>query len=108
MDHVIREVAHLTVLALSGDLDMTTSAEMSKLILSHLDAQQHLAMDLSDVSYIDSSGIACLVEGHQKAQADGRIFGLVAVSESALRVLQLARLDQVFAIYPSAEKMAES
>ena len=53
---------------------------------------------LSQVGYIDSSGIAALVEGFQNARGRGQPFELAAVSPSVLAVLKLARLDRVFPI----------
>ena len=58
-------------------------------------------VEMSEVSYIDSSGIASLVEAYQSARRDSTPFALVAVSDSAMRVLELARLDQVFSIHAS-------
>ena len=56
---------------------------------------------MSGANYIDSSGIASLVEAYQTARKSGSGFGLVEVSEGAMRVLELARLDKVFTIYGS-------
>lgn len=47
------------------------------------------------------SGVASLVEGYQVAKKKNLRFGLVGVSDSAMQVLQLARLDKVFPIHPS-------
>jgi anti-sigma B factor antagonist len=58
-------------------------------------------VDLSGVSYIDSSGVASLVEAFQRAKKSGVEFALVAVNAPALRVLELARLDKVFTIHES-------
>ena len=58
-------------------------------------------VDLSGVSYIDSSGIASLVEGLQAAKAKRLEFGLFGASPAALRVLKLARLETVFNFYPA-------
>ena len=52
---------------------------------------------------IDSSGIASLVEAFQAARISGQSFALTSVSESAMRVLELARLDKVFAVYSTVE-----
>jgi len=62
-----------------------------------------LLVDLSAVTYIDSSGIASLVESFQKARKAGGHFALVAVSGSVLSVLQLSRLDKVFTMYDTLE-----
>ena len=62
-----------------------------------------VGVELSEVSYIDSSGIAALVEGLQNAKSKGKQFGLVAVSNAVMAVLQLARLDRVFTIFPDLD-----
>jgi anti-sigma B factor antagonist len=60
---------------------------------------QDVFVDLSSVSYIDSSGVASLVEAFQASKQKGAQFALVAVNVAALRVLELARLDKVFTIH---------
>ena len=60
-----------------------------------------MLVDLSQVEYIDSSGVASLVEGYQTAKKQSLKFGLVGVSDAAMSVLKLARLDKVFPIYDS-------
>jgi len=93
-----------TVLQLEGEVDLSRSPEARKDILEVLKAGQHLLVDLSGVSYIDSSGVASLVEGYQVAKKKKLKFGLVGVSPSALGVLVLARLDKVFPIHASVEE----
>ena len=56
---------------------------------------------MDEVAYIDSSGIASLVEALQTARTQQAVFVLADVSEAAQRVLQLARLDKVFTIHHS-------
>ncbi|MFO1435111.1 MAG: STAS domain-containing protein [Gammaproteobacteria bacterium] len=56
-----------------------------------------------EVTYIDSSGVASLVEGYQTAKKRKLRFGLVGVSEAALSVLKLARLDKVFPIHATVK-----
>ena len=62
---------------------------------------QSVLVDMSDVSYIDSSGIATLVEGLQHAKGRKLGFGLVGIGEGVMQVIKLTRLDQVFPIYES-------
>ena len=71
--------------------------------LDGLEEDKNLLVNLAKVSYIDSSGVACLVEGYQTAKKKSLNFGLVGVSEAAMSVLKLARLDQVFPIFNSVE-----
>lgn len=90
-------IAHL---ALSGDVDLEHAPAVREQLLAAIATAPVLLVDLSAVTYIDSSGIANLVEALQKANESGHRLGLVALSDQARRVFELARLDQVFAIFP--------
>ena len=79
-----------------GEVDMSWSQSLRKVILDALGKAKAVGVELSEVAYIDSSGIAALVEGFQAARAKGQKFSLVAASQSVCAVLQLARLDRVF------------
>ncbi|MEK7244623.1 MAG: STAS domain-containing protein [Pseudomonadota bacterium] len=107
MKHLIKEDDGALVIALEGDVDLKTSPDARKILLDAVGRNLPMVVDLSGVQYIDSSGVASLIEAFQKARKAGRKFVLAAVSESALRVLNLARMDKVFAICPSvAEGLA--
>ena len=69
------------------------------MLLDGIDQGKSVFVDMSGVTYIDSSGVASLVEAFQLAKQQGSGFALVAVNPAALRVLQLARLDKVFVIH---------
>jgi anti-sigma B factor antagonist len=86
------------VVKLGGEVDLSWSQQARKAVLDALGKAQKVAVNLAAVTYIDSSGIAALVEGFQNARGKGQTFVLVAVSDPVLAVLRLARLDKVFAI----------
>jgi anti-sigma B factor antagonist len=88
---------------LRGEVDLSWSQQVRRTILDALGAGNQVGVELSQVSYIDSSGIAALVEGFQSARSKGRKFGLVAASGAVMSVLQLARLDKVFPLFASIE-----
>lgn len=96
----IKEEQGRTVIALSGEIDLENAGDVRKALLAALKHKKDVLVDLSAVSYIDSSGIASLVEGLQVARKQKNELSLVAVSTRALRVLELARLDKVFTIHP--------
>ncbi len=109
MEYPVHVEGPFTVIALNGDVDLQNSPQARKQILQHVRVGAHVLVDLSAVKYIDSSGVASLVEGFQLAREKGRTFGLAGVSDTAMQVLHLARLDQVFAIRPSiAEWLREA
>lgn len=88
---------------LSGEVDLSKSPAARKVILNCLKKQRHVLIDLSAVDYIDSSGVASLVEGFQYARSHDLAFGLVGTSEAAMKVLHLAHLDKVFSIYATLD-----
>ncbi|MDH5523919.1 MAG: STAS domain-containing protein [Desulfobulbaceae bacterium] len=92
------------IISLTGEVDLKFSPLAREQILKSLSDKSHVLVDLSEVEYIDSSGVASLVEGLQYARNHRLHFALTGVSEPAMQVLHLARLDQVFTIHPNVEE----
>lgn len=103
MQHETRIEGKFTVVALRGDVDMSCSADARKTILACLEEARPLLVDLSAVSYMDSSGVASLVEGLQLAKKRKLGFALVGTSQPVMNVLKLARLDRVFTLHEKIE-----
>ena len=101
MAYEVRSEGETTVVSLSGDVDLDNSPQVRRALLNAVGEKRAVLVDMSGVSYIDSSGIASLVEAYQSARRGRTAFALVAVSDAAMRVLELARLDQVFSIHAS-------
>jgi len=88
-----------TVISVAGDVDLYTSPELREAVLKAVPrAAGRVAVDLSGVNYIDSSGVATLVEGLRSARKHAKGFVLVAPSQAVTQVLELAKLDSVFEI----------
>lgn len=104
MAYEVREDRGFAIVLLTGDVDLSCSPDARKTILDCLGSSQNTLVDLSGVSYIDSSGVASLVEGYQTAKKKNLKFGLLGVSGPAMSVLELARLDKVFPIYADIEE----
>jgi len=103
MVYPVRKVGSYSMISLHGEIDLGCSPEARQVILDQLESGQHVLVEMASVSYIDSSGVASLVEGLRLARTRGLEFALVAVSAPALQVLELARLQKVFAIHPTAD-----
>ena len=91
------------IISLVGEVDLNYSPVAREQILKYLKQKKDVLVDLSQVIYIDSSGIASLVEGFQLARQQKLFFAQFGVSRAAMQVLQLARLDKVFPIYPDID-----
>ncbi|HIJ37719.1 MAG TPA: STAS domain-containing protein [Rhodospirillaceae bacterium] len=98
--------AQATIIAVTGEIDLGNSSELRREVLGKLAEGRAVAVDLAGVAYIDSSGVAALVEAYQASRQRHLGFYLQNVSVAAMRVLKLARLDQVFDIRtrPSGEQ----
>ncbi|WP_395792745.1 STAS domain-containing protein [Aquimonas sp.] len=94
------------VVRLSGEVDLSWSAQVRQAVLAALADSEHVAVHLGAVQYIDSSGIAALVEGFQNARGRGQRFVLVAASDPVRAVLRLARLDRVFELVDTLDHSA--
>lgn len=96
MQHTVTQDGEITVIALKGDIDLEFSSSMRKVLLDSIAKGRSVAVDLSAVSMIDSSGVASLLEAFQIARKRGKKLILAAPPDTVLRVLKLARLDTVF------------
>ena len=104
MKHEISEKQGASVVAFTGEVDLESSPAAREILLKCLESTSKVIVDLSKVSYIDSSGVASLVEALQAAKKNGSQFSLAAASEPTRRVLELARLDKVFTMYGSVDE----
>ena len=99
----------LAVLRVKGRLDAVVAPDI-KSRLKELIAGGHirLIVDLEDVSFIDSSGLAALVSGFRAAREAGGTIKLAGLREQTMMVFKLTRLDRVFEIHPDAEAAISS
>ncbi len=98
MNYSVTQQGDITTVFLSGDVDLERSPMARKVLLETVDQGQNLMVDMSAVNYIDSSGVASLVEALQASKKKNLEFSLTDVSEPALKVFKLARLEKVFNI----------
>ena len=92
MTNSVSEEQGRLVVKLNGEVDLENAGDVRKTLLECVARKRDVLVDLSGVTYIDSSGIA----------------SLVAVSVRAMRVLALARLDKVFQIHPDLATALQS
>jgi len=64
---------------------------------------KRLVVDLSQVPYVDSSGLAVLIGAMQSLEHDGGTFMLAGAQKAVLMILESARLDQYFQLFPHVD-----
>jgi anti-sigma B factor antagonist len=104
MKHEVIKKQGASIVVLKGDVDLESSPAAREVLLKSVEGAGTVLVDLSSVTYIDSSGVASLVEALQAAKRNGGKFALVAASEPTRRVLELARLDKVFTMYTTVDE----
>src|SRR5262245_8400580 len=98
-----RQEGEATILDLVGDITLFNSPEIRKTLIDLLKDHgvSQLFVNMSGVKYVDSSGIASLVEGLKIARDRGSRFVLYGLSKPALTVLELTHLLHVFEVHAS-------
>ena len=83
----------------SGDIDLSRAPSLRTQIAEVFKNEPHrVIVDLTEVPYMDSSGVATLVEGMQIASRGGAKFILLGLQERVRSIFEIARLDTVFTI----------
>ena len=94
----------LHIVELSGEIDLERSPELRQLLDTRAKARTPaLALDFRGVSFIDSSGLATLVEYCRKAQDYEGRFAVFGVSERVRTVFEIVRLQEFLGLYDSVE-----
>jgi anti-sigma B factor antagonist len=105
-----RRLDKITIFDITGHIDLANSPEVRKTLLKELREMRtpRVIMNLSGVKYIDSSGVASLVEGLKASKDVGARFILFGLSASAREVLQLSRLLKVFEVCEDEQQALSS
>lgn len=92
------------VLPLEGEIDLHVSPRIAaSLEAMRREKPPRIVVDLSKVTYIDSSGLAVFIEAMQYTEEYGGKFALAGLQESVRSIFETARVDQVFLIYPHVD-----
>ncbi|MGA2301958.1 MAG: STAS domain-containing protein [Candidatus Acidiferrum sp.] len=110
MQIAARAIKGWTILDLSGDIDLAHSPAMRKALLGEIKEKRtpRVFLNLKNVRYIDSSGIASLVEGLKASRDLGSRLILYGLNKTVREVMQLSRLQKIFEIYEDEEQALAS
>ena len=97
-----------TIIDVTGDIDMGTSPGFRKTLMDSLKSAPRLIVNLRDVRYVDSSGIASLVEVLKEARGTGKRLVLYGLNKAVREVMQLTRLSKVFEIRETEEEALQA
>ena len=90
----------LPVFAISGSLDIATSPTVRAALSEAAERGNHdLVVDLTNVEFLDSTGLGALIGAQRRAKEVGGHVRLVAKEGQILRLLRITGLLKVFAVY---------
>ncbi len=109
LDIEIHSRNRVMVIKIGGEIDLYSSPQFRKRILETIENKPLVVLvDLENVRYMDSSGVATLIEGLKQAnQYKGR-FVIAGLRAEVREVFELTRLDKVFEIYYDSETALET
>lgn len=97
---VKNDAGGVALIYLEGEVDMHTSPNVRDTLLPYFKRDmQGIVIDLSGVTYMDSSGIATMIEGLQWSKRVGRRFILSGLSPAVMDVFVLTNLKDVFGFF---------
>lgn len=97
-----------TILSVQGEVDLANAASLRTELTSAIQTGTRLiVVDLTDLRYIDSSGINVLLDTHRAFAKDGSAIVLVVGSSMIQRTFKIVGLEQLMPMYPTVETAVE-
>ena len=105
MEISVRQQNETAIIEVTGDIDLYSSPQVRQAILDTLNQKvaKRVIVNLTGVRYVDSSGVASLVEGLQLSRKSQVRFTLCGLNKAPKQVLELTRLVKVFEIFDNLE-----
>ena len=98
------EISGAVVIGISGEIDMDTSPELWKALMGLIKRRpREVVVDCCEVTYMDSSGIATLVEGLKAMRGHNGTLKLAGINDHVMDIIRFAKLDTVFSNYDSVQ-----
>ena len=95
MSYKVSEEGNISTVHLDGEIDMDVTEKANEVIFPVIDSGKEVHLNLSQVQYMDSSGISVLIESHQRALEKNTKVIIKDVSKSVLKVIMMAKLEQI-------------
>jgi anti-sigma B factor antagonist len=100
----VRDVGEAKVVDVSGDVDLGTSKDLRRTLFTTLPLTDTLALNLQAIRYIDSSGIASLIEVLNDSQRLKKEFVLFGLSSAVEEVFRLTHVIRIFRIVQTEQE----
>ena len=93
------------VIVLEGEIDIYSAPQFKEVLLNGIeDGAQRVIVDLTAVSFIDSTALGVLVSGAKLVRPRNGNLDLVCTDENIIRIFEITGLDRIFGIYPTRDE----
>jgi anti-sigma B factor antagonist len=100
----MEKIADVPVVKVTGEIDVYTAPEFKSALNKAIETgATNLIIDLTNVSYMDSSGFGILLGATKRVRPKGGTINLLGCSEAITRMLKITRLDTIFGIHCGIE-----
>lgn len=87
------------IVKMSGEIDYTVTPKIRTGLLNYIEKTQGpLKMDLADLNYLDSSGLAVFIEARRHLVEQGRSLEILSVTPEVKKIFQLTQVDKLFGL----------
>lgn len=101
----VEEKNGFSVVKVEGEVDLFNSQDLKSDVENLINSGKvKLILDMTKVSYIDSSGLGILVGINKRARMRGGFLRLAALPPDIKHLFEMTKLDKIFDIYPTVER----
>jgi anti-sigma B factor antagonist len=100
----VRDVGNAKVVEVEGDVDLGTSPVFRRILFETLPRAAKVALNLKAIRYIDSSGIATLIEVLKDSQRLNKEFVLFGLSPAVEEVFRLTHVIRIFRVFQTEQE----
>jgi len=100
-----RPTGDVGVIVLEGEIDIYSAPQFKEVLLSGIeDGAQRVIVDLTAVTFIDSTALGVLVSGAKRVRPRNGNLDIVCTDENIIRIFEITGLNRIFGIYASRDE----
>jgi len=106
MQLTVERTDHRFYVSVAGEVDLATAPELDTVLLAAIVNQpQEIVIDLTDVTFLDSTGLGVIVRALKRTRERGTTLNLIASNERVLKVFAITGLDTILSIHSSLTEL---
>jgi len=97
------------VVVLEGEIDIYSAPEFKEVLVNSIEGGAHrIIVDLTEVTFIDSTALGVLVSGAKRVRPRNGNLDIVCSDENIIRIFEITGLDRIFGIYASRDEAVKA